>query len=68
MNKHLEVNLSWCKGCGICSAFCPKNVLKVTNGKVVIASPDDCIKCGLCENLCPDFALYLVVEESESNV
>ncbi len=62
MSKKLNVNTSWCKGCGICTAFCPKSVLKLTNGKVDISEPDACIKCGVCENLCPDFAIYLVEE------
>lgn len=63
MAKRLEANTSWCKGCGICVAFCPKNVLKLVNGKVDIFEPESCLKCGICENLCPDFAVYLVNEE-----
>jgi len=66
MSKQLEINTSWCKGCGICVAFCPKKILKLNNGKVQIADPENCLTCGLCENLCPDFAIYLV-QEGESN-
>lgn len=64
MSKHLNVNASWCKGCGICAAFCPKDVLKLVNGKITIADGDSCLKCGVCENLCPDFAICLVEEEA----
>lgn len=66
MSKRLEVNAAWCKGCGICVEFCPKNVLTLTNGKVHIAGQDACLKCGICENLCPDFAIYLI-EEAQNN-
>ena len=62
MGKQLEVNTSWCKGCGICVAFCPKKILKLHNGKAEITEPDACLKCGLCESLCPDFAIYLAEE------
>ncbi len=48
----------WCKGCGICVAFCPKHVLALgPDGKVYIKNPDDCIACGMCDLRCPDFAI-----------
>ena len=34
--KKLVLNSAWCKGCGICEAFCPKQVLKLENGKITI--------------------------------
>lgn len=57
--KELIVNKDWCKGCGICVAFCPKNVLSIRGGKVFIANRNNCIKCGLCELRCPDYAIFL---------
>ena len=60
----LKIKKEWCKGCGICAAFCPKNVLEVQNGKITIVN-DECIKCGLCELRCPDFAIYLGGEETD---
>lgn len=64
-NKRLKVKTDWCKGCGICVAFCPKKVLTLEKSKVNIANENDCIKCGLCELRCPDFAIYLEVIEDE---
>ena len=63
MAKRLEINKAWCKGCGICVAFCPKNVLNVVNGKVENVNDSECLRCGICENLCPDFAVCLLDEE-----
>ncbi len=57
--KKLVTESTWCKGCGICAAFCPKNVLEIINDVVVIKDPDGCIKCGQCELRCPDFAIWL---------
>lgn len=48
----------WCKACGICTAFCPKQVIGLrSDGKPVIERPDDCIGCRFCELHCPDFAI-----------
>lgn len=63
MAKRLEINKAWCKGCGICVAFCPKNVLNIVNGKVDNVNDGECLRCGICENLCPDFAICLLEEE-----
>lgn len=57
--KSLTVDIDWCKGCGICVAFCPKNVLEIKSGKVDIKDIESCIQCGQCELRCPDFAIYL---------
>lgn len=58
-DKSLTVNKDWCKGCGICVAFCPKNVLELKNGKINIKDFQACIQCGQCELRCPDFAIWL---------
>lgn len=51
---------TWCKGCGICVAFCPKHVLSLNSSQIVQMDDDlGCIRCGRCEMRCPDFAIYL---------
>jgi 2-oxoglutarate ferredoxin oxidoreductase subunit delta len=57
----------WCKACGICSAFCPKNVIGLDeNGAPYIQNPDDCIGCRFCEIHCPDFAINIKKRPPES--
>jgi 2-oxoglutarate ferredoxin oxidoreductase subunit delta len=59
-SKVLVVNRDWCKGCNICVAFCPKNVLELdSDEKVVVARLEACTYCGLCELRCPDFAITM---------
>jgi len=57
----------WCKGCGFCVEFCPKDVLetsKTFNRKGYhppeVTHPDLCNTCGTCEMICPDFAIFTV--------
>jgi len=49
-----------CKGCNICVALCPKQVLALDPlGKIYVAKEEDCIVCGQCELRCPDYAIYV---------
>ena len=57
--KKLVLNSLWCKGCGVCAAFCPKGVLALEGEKIVIKEIEKCIYCGMCELRCPDYALHL---------
>ena len=54
----VEINREWCKGCGICIAFCPKGALTGDDGdKARWSHPENCICCGACELRCPDMAI-----------
>ena len=65
MADKVRVNRDWCKGCGICAAFCPKNVLELDElEKMTVARGEDCNACGMCEQHCPDLAIELIDEES----
>jgi 2-oxoglutarate ferredoxin oxidoreductase subunit delta len=61
----LEINRDLCKGCGICIAFCPKEVLELDeHEKAVVRRLEDCDACGLCELRCPDIAVEVKKAES----
>ena len=64
MKKKLVCDTKWCKGCGICVAFCPKGVL-ILEDKVKIVKPEECIFCGQCEQRCPDYAIWVEEEDDE---
>ncbi len=54
----VEINRDWCKGCGICVAFCPAKALTMDEReKAVWSHPEECTACGLCELRCPDLAI-----------
>jgi 2-oxoglutarate ferredoxin oxidoreductase subunit delta len=59
--KQVQIDREWCKACGICVAFCPKEVLVLDDeGRPFWAHSENCINCGLCELRCPDVAVELV--------
>lgn len=62
-----------CKGCGLCVAVCPKNVLELSrkvNTKgyfpVFQARPEDCIYCAMCCVMCPDVAIAIAEDVDHS--
>ena len=64
--RHARVTVfaNWCKGCGLCVAFCPKKVFEEdAEGHPVVAHPELCSACNWCTMHCPDFAIVLKVED-----
>ncbi len=56
--RKIDIFKAWCKGCGICVAFCPREVLAIDEeGYPVVKDLDACTGCGWCEIRCPDFAI-----------
>lgn len=55
---NIDIYKAWCKGCGICAAFCPTGALARDEvGFPYVKEPEKCINCGWCEMRCPDFAI-----------
>jgi len=49
---------TWCKGCGLCSEFCPQGVLLAdAQGRPRVAHPELCTACHWCDMHCPDMAI-----------
>jgi 2-oxoglutarate ferredoxin oxidoreductase subunit delta len=63
----LTINAQWCKGCGICVAFCPKQVLTLNwKDKAEAVRDQDCTGCKLCELRCPDLAIEIFIPKKEA--
>ena len=66
----IYIDKNACKGCGICIAVCPKNIVKFAkdlNQKGVhypeIVNGNECILCENCMIYCPDFAMVVNKDE-----
>ena len=60
------IDIEACKGCGICIAVCPRDILKFSTGlnQSGVHYPEmvDEKKCTVCENCmiyCPDYAVVV---------
>ena len=58
------INEDLCKGCKLCLAACPKNLLVVGDKfnkqgikTVVQVNEEECVGCKLCGIMCPDSAI-----------
>lgn len=61
----MEVLFEKCKGCGLCTAACPKNIVSIQkerrNKKGYFTAEctdlNACIGCAMCAIMCPDCAI-----------
>jgi 2-oxoglutarate ferredoxin oxidoreductase subunit delta len=65
----VNIYRDWCKSCGICVAFCPRQCLSLdAQGAPQVENSRRCTGCRWCELHCPDFAICVrevVVSEEE---
>ncbi|MDW7739991.1 MAG: 4Fe-4S binding protein [Bacillota bacterium] len=66
-NALLTINREWCKGCGICIAFCPREALFLDEMEKAVKDNQKCRACGVCEMFCPDFAISLIKQGRPDN-
>jgi 2-oxoglutarate ferredoxin oxidoreductase subunit delta len=65
-NSIAYLNNERCKGCGICTAHCPKKLISMStklNAKgycvAEITDSGNCTGCGFCAMMCPDLAVEI---------
>ncbi len=59
---NVSFNEALCKGCELCVAACPKNIISIDSAKInqkgynpaTIIDMDECIGCTNCALMCPD--------------
>ncbi len=60
----IEIDESRCKGCGLCTIACPRNLIALcetinllgyTPAKLI--RDGECTACKLCAEMCPDVAI-----------
>ncbi|MFH1087865.1 MAG: 4Fe-4S binding protein [Chloroflexota bacterium] len=69
MKGYIEIDRELCKGCQVCMAFCPKEVIapqaKVNAAGYLPVTPGnngECTGCGVCAIVCPEVAVEVYRE------
>ena len=68
MHGRVRVFRNWCKGCGLCIAFCPQEVFTADDQHQPVATHQErCLACHWCTIHCPDFAIVVEVVHSNAS-
>ncbi len=70
MPNNVIIDQNVCKGCGLCTVACPKQVLELSKDTLnakgykpsTVVYAEKCIACGMCAIMCPDSAITVVKE------
>ncbi len=66
---YIVIDETRCKGCGLCTTGCPKNLVALSDSPnslgyamAVFSNPEKCTGCTLCAQMCPDVAITVFKE------
>jgi len=64
MKGYIEIDQELCKGCDLCTFFCPKDVVAISSQLnasgyrvAVYDGSDQCTGCAICAIVCPEVAI-----------
>jgi 2-oxoglutarate ferredoxin oxidoreductase subunit delta len=64
MKARIEIDQEYCKGCGMCITYCPKNLIKYSDTfndsgyiPAEFKNNDECTGCAICAMVCPEVAI-----------
>jgi 2-oxoglutarate ferredoxin oxidoreductase subunit delta len=67
----IEVNEKYCKGCELCVAACPQQVLALASDHITTKGyhpatiiAEGCTGCGICSIVCPEAAISVFREKA----
>lgn len=66
---NVKIDEKYCKGCGLCVAFCPQKILHLATDRLTasgynpcqVSDSSKCIACCSCAKMCPDAAITVKV-------
>lgn len=68
----VTVLIERCKACGNCVAFCPKEMLEMSEEYnergyhyPCVTKPEECTGCKICELLCGEFAIFVLANKPD---
>ena len=74
LKGRIEVNEKYCKGCELCVANCPQQVLALANDRITTKGyhpasmiAEGCTGCGTCSIMCPEAAITVYREKTGTN-
>jgi 2-oxoglutarate ferredoxin oxidoreductase subunit delta len=69
----VKINEAFCKGCGYCVKFCPKQILVIGQTRnrrghfyPELTNAASCITCAVCATMCPEGAIEVLKGGSKS--
>ena len=70
MANRVTISADVCKGCGLCTSVCPKQIVELDRTRLnekgynpaTVTDAEACIACAMCAIICPDSAIKVEKE------
>ncbi len=70
MANRVTISETACKGCGLCTSVCPKQIVELDRARLnekgynpaMVTDAEACIACAMCAIICPDSAIKVEKE------